>query len=100
MKEEEADPEDDDLSSKQFLRKSEQARWFGVNPRTIKRWAEKYPTFPAEFELSEKMLVRSRLELEAWVQAHKKERKRKPDPAAGGSPAPPPSLRDRGRRNH
>ncbi|SCK49511.1 hypothetical protein VAR608DRAFT_4932 [Variovorax sp. HW608] len=73
MKEEEADPEDDDLGSKQFLRKSEQARWLGVNPRTITRIAERDPTFPPEIRLSETLLVRSRQKLEIWLQAQTQE---------------------------
>lgn len=62
---------DSSVPSKQYLRKVEQAQWLGVHPRTIKRIAADDPTFPPEIPLTGGLLVRSRAELEAWLEARR-----------------------------
>ena len=58
---------------KQYLRQVEQAKLLGVHPRTVRRLAERDPTFPPEIELMGGLLVRKRKDIEDWVEAKKKE---------------------------
>jgi len=67
--------------SKQFLRIREQAAYLGVHPKTIGRLAARDQSFPAEFQLSEGVRVRSLSELEAWVRS-----KRPPKAAPEATP--------------
>jgi len=61
-----------DVSSKEYLRKIEQAKLLGVHPRTVSRLAERDPTFPPEIELMGGLLVRSVKDLKDWLEAKKK----------------------------
>lgn len=60
---------------RRYLRIREQAKYLGVNPKTVARWVEKDPSFPAEIELSEGshgVRVRDVDELDKWVASKKK----------------------------
>ena len=69
---------------KQLLRKFEQAKLLGCHPRTVTRIAASDPTFPPEIELTSGMKVRSRTEIEAWLEAKRRTR--------AGDPLQPPPL--------